>query len=107
MRGGAGAGPGLWGRGLAGRGAGPEYAGGGAGRGKRLLRGSRLGADARGPAAPTLVKLTALRHALLHGHRGHRQPVVRWHRRLHLPQPRGLCGLQREAPAGQALLQRL
>lgn len=58
-------------------------------------------------AAPRLLALAALRHALLHGHRGHRQPVVRWHRRLHLPQPHGLRGLQREAPAGQALLQRL
>lgn len=84
---------------------------GGAGRGGA---GAAGGSCSAGPATCRRAdpqragsRLAARRHALLHRHRGHRQPVVRWHRRLHLPQPRGLRGLQREAPAGQALLQRL
>lgn len=46
-------------------------------------------------------------HAVLHRHRGYGQPVVRGHRRLCVPEPGGHCGLQREAPPGQTLLQRL
>lgn len=46
-------------------------------------------------------------HAVLHCHRGYGQPVVRGHRRLRVPEPGGHCGLQREAPPGQTLLQRL
>lgn len=46
-------------------------------------------------------------HAVLHRYRGYGQPVVRGHRRLRVPEPGGHCGLQREAPPGQTLLQRL
>lgn len=87
--------------GAAGRGAGRKR------RGRTRCRRAGTRAEARRARCAHSRGARCRRHALLHRHRGHRQPVVRWHRRLHLPQPGGLRGLQREAPAGQALLQRL